>query len=553
MDTEIIRVLIVDDDEEDAILTRLMLTESEHTQYAVTCAANFESGLEKLRADAWDVALIDYRLDGRSGIDLIQAAHAFGCAVPFILLTGVDDPVLDDRALAAGAADYLEKGQFNNAALRRSIRYVTFRHAAERVRTEERRLLRSVIEAIPDRIYLKDTQGRFVIDNEAHRRFLGVKGMENVVGKTVFDFFPPEIAARFDADDKAVLSSGQPLLDREERATDEHGREVWMLTSKAPLHDAAGKLTGVAGVSRDITARKNAEAGRDRSDDARRRALEELRVAHEELKATQLILIQTEKLESIGRLAAGVAHEVKNPLAQILLAADFLRDSLPADDDALQTVLGDIRQAVLRADKIIRGMLDFSAPNELRLRLQNINETVRQSIRLLKPELLAGHVEIRIELGEGLPEVELDENKIEQVFINLCTNAIHAMPKGGHLTIRTSEQELAEGSSRAGARTSEGLRAGDPVIIAEFTDTGHGIPPDKVTSVFDPFFTTKATGKGTGLGLTVSRKIIELHGGRLEIENRPEGGARAIVTFPIKRRSTAAASDPEKTPPPSAP
>ena len=545
METDIIRILIVDDCADDSVFMREMLARARGMKFDVACAATYAAGLDHLRSQACDVALVDYRLDGHNGIDLIREARAFGCTVPLIILTGLDDPDLVAQARAAGAADYLVKGDRNHAALCRSIRSATFRQATEALRGEERQLLRSVIETIPDRIYVKDSEGRYIIDNAAHRRFLGVREIGNVIGKTAWDFFAPAIAAQFEADDKALILSGLPLLEREEAAVDEQGREAWMLTAKVPLHDAEGKAIGVLGVSRDITEHKRAEAERERSDTALRQALAELRASHEELKATQLILIQTEKMESLGRLAAGVAHEVKNPLAQIMLAADYLKASVPADDAVLQTVLGDIRQAVLRADKIIRGMLDFSAPHDLCLRAQNINATVRQSVRLLKPELLAGHVEIRIALGEGLPGVELDENKIEQVFINVCTNAIHAMPEGGVLSITTGLRELTEGARPAGARTSEGLRAGDQVIVAEFSDTGHGIPPDKVAAVFDPFFTTKATGKGTGLGLTVSRKIVELHGGRLELENRPEGGARALVIFPVKRLEPA----PEPHPP----
>jgi PAS domain S-box-containing protein len=445
----------------------------------------------------------------------------------------MDQPDLVEEALAAGATDYLVKGDRNRSALCRSIRDVIFRQASERLHSEERQLLRSVIETIPDRIYVKDIEGRYIIDNAAHRRFIGVHTLEEVIGKTAYDFFPLALAAQFAADDNAIIRSGQPMLEREEARVDEHGQPAWMITSKVPLHDASGKAIGVLGVSRNITTRKLAEAERDQSNSALRQALSDLQVSHEELKATQLLLIQTEKLESLGRLAAGVAHEVKNPLAQIMLAADFLTSSLPAEDAVLQTVLGDIRHAV---------MLDFSAPNELRLRAQNINATVRQSVRLLKSELITGHVEISFSLGEGLPEIALDENKIEQVFVNLCTNAIHAMPKGGVLSIKTCMRELAEGDERAGARTSEGLRAGDSVVVAEFSDNGHGIPAGKGAAIFDPFFTTKPPGKGTGLGLTVSRKIVELHGGRLEVENRPEGGVRASVIFPIKNLEQAPAA-----------
>ena len=535
MENEVIRVLVVEDCEDDFILIREMLTRTEWMKFSVTWAPSYNTGIGQLRTPACDVALIDYRLDGRNGIEFIREAHALGCTIPFIIMTGLDDPALVNQALSAGAADYFVKGDRNQSALCRSIHYVTLRQAADKTHREERQLLRSVIETIPDRIYVKDVEGRYVIDNASHRRFIGVKGIENVVGKTVYDFFEPTIAAQFEGDDQALIRSGLPLLEREERTVDVQGRESWMRTAKVPLRDAAGKAVGVLGVSRDITESKRADGEREQINSALREALNDLRVSHEELKATQLILIQTEKLESLGRLAAGVAHEVKNPLAQIMLAADFLKDSVPAQDTVSQTVLGDIRQAVTRADKIIRGMLDFSAPNELCLRPQNINATLRQLVRLLKSELLTAHVEVRIALGEALPPVEIDENKIEQVFINVCTNAIHAMPQGGVLEITTCVRELGEGGRRAGTRTTERLHAGDRVVSVEFCDTGHGIPPDKVTAVFDPFFTTKPTGKGTGLGLTVSRKIVELHGGRLDLENRPEGGARASVIFPISR------------------
>jgi signal transduction histidine kinase len=202
-------------------------------------------------------------------------------------------------------------------------------------------------------------------------------------------------------------------------------------------------------------------------------------------------------------------------------------------------VLDDIRQAVTRADTIVRGLLDFSAPSELSLRGQDLNAIIRQSLLLLKVELLGAHVEIETALGEGLPLVEVDQNKIEQVFINLCANAVHAMPKGGTLSVKTTTRQLTESERDEGAKVTDRLRAGDTVLVAEISDTGQGIPPGKLSVIFDPFFTTKPSGKGTGLGLTVSRKIVELHGGRLQIENRAEGGAKATVIFPAKTADSA--------------
>lgn len=664
MSPQNVRVLIVEDDEDYYTLALDMLAASERMKFAVDWAPNYQAGLDALQGNERDVALVDYRLGTRNGLELIREARTLGCTTPIIMLTGLDDPALDDEALAAGAADYLVKVGLSEASLHRAIRYtlerkraeerlreselkfssvtksahdgiiaadpqgriiswnggaeaifgyreteilgqpittvlpeqwhaeyldriapaateakfalpieiyglsqsgfefpmelsvsgwrtpegafvswivrdVTQRKAAENLLTEERKLLRAVIDTIPDRIYVKDIEGRYVIDNEAHRRQFGAKGLEDVIGKNVYDFFKPSLAARFEADDKAVVRSGHPLLNLEEPRSDVMGNESWVLTSKVPLYNAQGKLVGVLGVSRDITERRRAEEERDASDHALRKAMAELLKSHDELKSTQLILIQTEKMESLGRLAAGVAHEVKNPLSQIMLAADFLTNSIPEADSTVSMVLDDIRQAVTRADTIVRGLLDFSAPSELSLRGQDLNAIIRQSLLLLKVELLGAHVEIETALGEGLPLVEVDQNKIEQVFINLCANAVHAMPKGGTLSVKTTTRQLTESERDEGAKVTDRLRAGDTVLVAEISDTGQGIPPGKLSVIFDPFFTTKPSGKGTGLGLTVSRKIVELHGGRLQIENRAEGGAKATVIFPAKTADSA--------------
>ena len=419
------------------------------------------------------------------------------------------------------------------------VRDVTQRRAAESHLSAERKLLRAVIDTIPDRIYVKGIEGQYVIDNEAHRSQIGARSLEEVVGKTVHDFFPTSMAARFEADDKAVVRSGNPLLNLEEPRTDESGKESWWLTSKVPLYNAQSQLIGVLGISRDITQSRRAEQERDASEKALFTAMAELRHSHEELKATQLILIQTEKMESLGRLAAGVAHEVKNPLSQIMLAADYLKGALQNRDANVDLVIEDIRSAVTRADTIVRGLLDFSAPSELHLCVQDINEIIRHSLLLVKVDCLSTNVKVATEFDAGLPPVEVDQNKIEQVFINLLTNSIHAMPKGGRLLVTTSVRQLAEAERDEGIKKNVRLRAGDTVAVVEISDTGHGIQPEKLGVIFDPFFTTKPSGKGTGLGLTVSRKIVELHGGRLTIENRPEGGAKATVIFQAKPAASA--------------
>lgn len=253
--------------------------------------------------------------------------------------------------------------------------------------------------------------------------------------------------------------------------------------------------------------------------------------AEEALKTTQLQLIQVAKLESVGRLAAGVAHEVKNPLAIILQGTAYLKASLPPEDGTMASVVESIQQAVLRADQVIRGLLDFSAPNKLELSFQDLNSLIERALLLINHELLRNRVTLDKQLGEGLPKTQCDANKIEQVFINLLMNAIQAMPHGGTLTVKTSYRQLTQPGSNIGRRATDCFHIGETALIAEVEDTGVGIPAEQLSKIFDPFFTTKATGQGTGLGLAVIQKILELHQATVEIANRAEGGVRSTVMF----------------------
>jgi signal transduction histidine kinase len=154
---------------------------------------------------------------------------------------------------------------------------------------------------------------------------------------------------------------------------------------------------------------------------------------------------------------------------------------------------------------------------------------------LVRHELVASRVRATTEFSEKLPLVRLDDSKMEQVFVNLLINACHAMSGGGAITVRTYSRRYNAGGEGIGTWEHGPFHNGDTIAIVEVDDTGPGVPPDKLTQVFDPFFTTKPAGKGTGLGLTVVRKIIELHGGMVEIRNREEGGARVTVTLKAER------------------
>ena len=517
----------------------------------------------------------------------------------------------------------------------------------------ESNLLRTLIDNLPDLIYVKDRDGRFLLVNASHMRFLGAESDKQILGKTVFDFFPKTLAELYHQDDLRIVESGKALLNQEEPIIDSGGRKRWVSTTKSPLHDSEGRIIGLVGMSRDVTQSRSAREERDRlfaltpdmlciagfdgyfkeinpawertlgyskaemlaspyidfvhpedrsatiaealslveneatvnfenryrckdggykwllwsaspfseteliyaaarditerkqsedqlrrantelenSEKALREAMEALSASHEEQVQAQLQLIQAEKMDSVGRLAAGVAHEVKNPLAIMLMGVDYLTNHCVTGNENASSVLRAMRDAIHRADTIVRGLVDFSANRQLEEQVQDVNPVIEQSLLLVKHELLANRVSLTTNLAQALPPVKLDVNKMQQVFVNIFMNAAHAMPDGGVLTVTTYAKELRSVDRDEGSRKGDRFRTGDTVVVAIVEDTGVGVPEDKLLKIFDPFFTTKATGKGTGLGLTVTRRIIELHGGTIDISNREDTGARVTIMF----------------------
>jgi len=209
------------------------------------------------------------------------------------------------------------------------------------------------------------------------------------------------------------------------------------------------------------------------------------------------------------------------------------------EDPNAQGVIKDMRHALQRSNTVIRDMLDFAASQELEISPESLNELIQRAAALLRHDFKQAEIKVQLELAEELPPILADRNKVEQVFINLFLNAIHAMENGGTLVVRTRQRVLEPGETvrGEGVRDLGAFQPGDTVVVAEIDDTGPGIPPENLDKIFDPFFTTKPPGKGTGLGLAVCRKILEMHNAIIKVTNRPEGGARATVTFKAARRS----------------
>ncbi len=396
---------------------------------------------------------------------------------------------------------------------------------------EEHSIVESVLDNLPVAVFAKDaTDGfRFILWNKKQEEVTTIRASK-ALGKADHDLFSQDSADYFRSVDEAVIKRGKLMKVPEEIIETKNGREVHLRTVKIPVHDKETGRLLVVGISEDITEQV-------KSLEQLERLNRHLVATNKELQETQMQLIQAEKLESIGRLAAGVAHEVKNPLALLLLGVDYLSEGIDPDDPNIATILKQMRDAVDRADRIVRGLVDFSSQRSLSREATRLSLIIEEVLLLVKHELTRSNTQVTVEIEKDLPFVYLDMSKFEQVLINLIINAVHAMSKveNRRIKIKARSESLDEVIKNEGARKREVFRTGDQVVILEIIDNGCGIAAGDAGRLFDPFFTTKATGLGTGLGLSVARRIVELHGGELTLRNRSlNRGAIARLILPTK-------------------
>ena len=265
--------------------------------------------------------------------------------------------------------------------------------------------------------------------------------------------------------------------------------------------------------------------------------MERTKLAYIELKETQELLIQAEKFKAIGQLASGVAHEVRNPLGIILQGVEYLEMSVSPKEKTTLDALSKIKDGVRRADTIIASLYDFSRTPKLNIYPEDINSALEQSVSSVENKYLAKHIHIIREMKNGLPRVLVDKDKIGQVFINVLTNAIEALPEEGVIVIRSFDKQLEDKLNKVGDRRDDYFRSRERVVIVEIEDTGAGISEQNITKVFNPFFTTKEIGKGVGLGLFISRGIVIMHRGMMDIESKLGKGTKIIVTLHIEEEN----------------
>lgn len=397
-------------------------------------------------------------------------------------------------------------------------------------------LFNFLLEHIPDRIYFKDKASRFIRVSRAKAERHGIPDPSRMIGKIDLDLFTFEHAMEALEDEKQILRTGEEIVGKVEKETMPNGRTEWALTTKMPLRDQDGEIIGTCGISKDISALKEMEDALATANTELEKTLGELQATHEELKRTQGQLVEAEKAQTAARLAAGVAHEVRNPLNILSTGIGFLSSSTAvSDDETMSVVIGEMHDAIRRADAVICALMDSSKDSLLHLEKCGLNALVESALESRQREFETQQVKVNRELADDLPELSLDASRIMTALDCLLHNALDAMEAGtGEITVRTTlkQPEPSEGGFDPGARAGQRHRAGGTVVVLEIEDSGNGISTESLPAIFDPFFTTKATGSGTGLGLTVCRKILELHGASIGVTNRAEGGVRVRIVFP---------------------
>ena len=453
----------------------------------------------------------------------------------------VDAALLDILATAASIA-------LTNAALREQSR----QDQSTTGLAFERTLLHTLVDNIPFRIYAKDRESRFLFGNNRMARLAGVETPPQLIGKTDYDFFPAELAAKYFADEKQVMDSGRSLFDYEELVEDQDTGELgWTVTTKVLLRGADGAVNGIVGIGYDVTQRKLMEERlRERTQEleeanARLEAeKEQQQVLIRKLSDMQGQLLQSEKMASIGLLAAGVAHEINNPLAFIssnfgalerdakdilklisafegvegLLPGDarapvaFMKKDIGLDDirQDLDALFAESREGLQRVKHIVQNLKDFSRPGGTEKEMADLEQGLDSTLNVAWNEIK--YKADVVKEYAGVPELYCLPSQINQVFLNLLINAAHAIEGKGTIIVRTGHDEK--------------------VVWVEIEDNGCGIAPAHLDHIFEPFFTTKPVGKGTGLGLSIVYGIVQGHRGTIAVKSEVGKGTMFRVALP---------------------
>jgi PAS domain S-box-containing protein len=389
------------------------------------------------------------------------------------------------------------------------LRDIAVRRRAEEALAEEHNLLRGVMDAMPEQVFVTDRDGRFIIDNISHRSFLGKKAAREIEGKTPGEFFPRALAEAIMKDNRKVMETGEPVLNHEDLIVRHDGEVVWIATTKVPLTDVEGNCVGLVGVSSDISVRKEAE--------------ERLRLAAEQLRRSNL------DLQDFASIAS---HDLQEPLRKIQAFGDRLKiKCAPGLGEAGRDYLDRMQDAARRMQILLHDLLTLSRVTSKAQPFQAVD--LRKVI-----EDVVSNLEVRIEQSSArveigrLPNIEADEAQMRQLFQNLISNALKfqcaAVPPQVIISAKTLDN----------AESLPGAMPGDEICQVMVQDNGIGFDEAYLDRIFQVFqrLHSRSEYEGTGIGLAVCRKIADRHGGTISAKSAEGEGATFIVTLPVKQR-----------------
>jgi len=488
-----LRVLMVEDSEDDALLVlrELRAAGYDPTHERVDTAAALEASLDR---HPWDVVIGDYSMPHFSGTAALAILRERGLDIPYICVSGTITEELAVAAMKAGANDYVTKGQLKRLlpAIERELREA---QARATLRATEASFA-TLVEHAPVGIYRSSPEGRFLSANAAVVRMLGYESAADVLGLDM----ARDVYA--DAAERQRLVERDTYSDRQYDSVEatwkrRDGRLLTVQLSVRAVRNRAGQVEYYETFVRDVT-------------DQRR---------------LQQQVLQSQKMEAVGRLAGGIAHDFNNLLTVITSYSDLLLEDL-APGDAKRDDLEQVRKAADGAAALTRQLLAFSRQQAVEPRVVSLNTVVEGLHKILR-RVIGEDIELTTTLAPDLGAVRADVGQLEQVLMNLAVNARDAMPTGGRLTVETANVE----HDPDYARDREAAAVRQFAMLA-VSDTGCGMDEATKARIFEPFFTTKEPGKGTGLGLATVYGIVKQAGGFIWVYSEPGQGTSFKIYLP---------------------
>jgi signal transduction histidine kinase/DNA-binding response OmpR family regulator len=554
MEPELLHILMVDDDEDDHVMTRALLAECLGDRFRLDDATTLAGGLAMLERQRYDVCLCDYRLGEHTGQDFLEQARRLPHCPPIIILTGLNDLEVDMAVMKAGAADYLNKAGLDARTLERAIRYTVEHHRtsnALRQQLSRISLLNQTTRAVAERLDLPSIFQVALKHLEEHLpvRFGLVCAFPAGLDKAHIIALGPRsrtLAAELGWQEGTQLPVAKTCLETcirgglgrrsQERPAQGFEAELERLgldhLVAVPLAAEQSMLAAM------LLARPAADPFSEAETDFLRALAEHISLAarhvklHEDLQAAynqlqerQQAALRQERLAAVGQLAAGVAHEFNNILTIIQGYASLLLSRSPQDHPQAAS-LRHILNGTERASRLVSQLLAFSRQQMLQPEPVDFNQVVDRVGKMLD-QTVEENVRVHLQLAPDLPRVAADAGMLEQIVLNLAINARDAMPNGGDLVIRTSLVEVGPGAESRHPEARPGR-----FVCLTVADTGCGMDPQTLSRLFEPFFTTKDVGKGTGMGLATVYGIVKQHQGWIEVESHPGQGSTFRVLLP---------------------